>query len=161
MKIKQYNEPNTVYIWTDGSCNNNTKLNGGYGIVLKYKEHIKKTFGGQYIGSTSARMELRGAVEALKLITNKKFRVMLYCDNQYTVNSVAKGWLQNWEMQNWAGRTNKDLLQELLQEVRKFPESYVQFIWVKGHNGNLFNEICDHLASQGAKSKTIINDEQL
>lgn len=31
-----------IHIWTDGSCNNKTKANGGFGIVLIYGENIKE-----------------------------------------------------------------------------------------------------------------------
>lgn len=151
----------TVYIWTDGSCNNKTHAAGGYGILLRYKQNEKTIIGGSYYNTTSARMEIRGAISALRAIIDKKKKIKLHCDNIYVVKSVSEEWLLNWELQGWSGRKNKDLLQELLIEVRKFPVGYVEFIHVKGHSGQRENEICDKLAAQGGKLIELFNDQIL
>ena len=157
----------TIYIWTDGSCNNKTKRNGAYGIVMKYKEHEKLVSGGQFINSTSARCELHGALNALRLVIDKTKRVELYCDNQYVTKSVSENWLIKWESELWLTgqgednlkyRTNHDLLKQLLAEIRKFPAGFVKFIHLKGHNGDINNEIADRLAAEGGKSEKIIDD---
>ncbi len=151
---------NLIEIYTDGSCNNKTKTNGGYGIILKcgqLEKHISK---GQYINTTSARMEIKSAVEALKFIISKEiYKVKLYTDNQYLCYSISKEWALNWEKEGWIGRKNSDLLKELLIEIRKFPKNHVEFHWIKGHNNHRENEICDQLAAKGAKFTLIIDDK--
>ena len=157
----------TIYIWTDGSCHNASKRRGGYGIVMKYKEHEKLVSGGQYINTTSARMEITGALHALRLVTDKSKKVVLYCDNQYVVKAIDERWAIKWESELWLTgqgednlkyRINHDLWKQMLIEVRKFPEVYVKFVWCKGHDGQVENEICDRLAAQGGESDNIIND---
>ncbi len=66
-----------VIIYTDGSCNNRTHNNGGYGIVLLYGEYKKEISFGQYINSTSARCELYAVLNGLNygLIINTLLEV--------------------------------------------------------------------------------------
>lgn len=150
-----------IHVYTDGSCNNKSKQAGGCGIVLKYGEFEKHVSLGQFSNTTSARMEIRGALEALRLITNKNIPVMLYCDNKYVVNAIAMKWAERWESEYWlvngANRVNYDLWIQVLKEIRKFTKS-VEFVWIKGHNGNHYNEICDRLAALGGKSLDITDD---
>lgn len=150
----------TVHIWTDGSGNNRTHNNCGYGIVLKYKEHERYISGGQYINSTTARAEIYGALYALKAITDKTKRIHLYCDNEYVVKSWKEQWVLNWERESWIGRKNNDLWKQVLTEIRKFPEGYVVFEWCKGHQkDNVYNNLADKLAGIGAKFETLIDDK--
>ena len=157
-----------ITIYTDGS-GDNKKKDGGFGIVLIYKEEEVYYQSDKYINTSSARMEIRGALKALQLIENKKLPVELYCDNQYVVNSIAKGWAYKWESEKWRDsasnfpntkRKNHDLFIQLLAEIRKF-KKMPQFIWVKGHNGHEHNEICDILAGEARKSDIIIDDSIL
>lgn len=166
-----------IKIFTDGS-GDNRKRDGGFGIVLIYKEEEVYYQSDKYTNTSSARMEIRGALKALQLIEIKSLPVTLYCDNQYVVNSIAKGWAYKWESENWKGeyepgerqvfniwktlgkRTNYDLWIQVLAEIRKFKHK-PQFKWVKGHNGHEYNEICDILAGEARKSDIIIDDSIL
>jgi ribonuclease HI len=149
-----------IQIFTDGSCNNHTHNNGGCGIVLKYGEHEKHIALGQFISTTSARMEIRAVLEALRLITNKTIPIKLYCDNEYVVKSINEKWVYKWENEYWINkvgmRVNHDLWKQVLVELRSLDN--ITFIWVKGHNGNKYNEICDKLANKGAHSNVMIDD---
>jgi ribonuclease HI len=149
------NQDEIVYAYCDASGNNKTKKNGGIGIVLKYKGYTKEVCLGQYIGRTTAYMEVKGVLETLRLITDKTKRVNLYCDNQYCMYSVSKEWVYTWEMQNWIKRKNAELWKSILIEIRKWPKGYVQFYWIKGHNEHYENELCDRLAAIGAKQEII------
>lgn len=144
---------NIICIYTDGSCNNKTKNNGGYGVILMWGGHIKEISGGQYIDSTSSRMEIRGVIEAMKAIKDKSKRLRIYCDNKYVCRSWELGWAERWEKENWEDRANKDLWKEFLFEVRKFAVGSVELIWIKGHNGNKWNDRADELARIGSKMK--------
>ena len=154
-----------IKIFTDGS-GDNRKRDGGFGIVLIYKEEEVYYQSDKYTNTSSARMEIRGVLKALQLVENKSLPVALYCDNQYVVNSIAKGWAYKWESEDWidgksnfpgSKRKNWDLFVQLLAEIRKF-KRMPQFKWVKGHNGHEHNEICDILAGEARKSDIIIDD---
>lgn len=159
---------NHITVYTDGS-GDNAKKNGGFGVVLIYKGKETYYQSDQYINTTSVRQEIRGALKALQLITNKNLPVTLYCDNEYTVNSITKGWAYKWESEDWVDkasnfpgtkRKNYDLWIQVLEEIRKFTNT-VEFVWVRGHNGNYYNEICDILAGEARKSEVIIDDSIL
>lgn len=141
----------------DGSCYNKTKSKGGAGVViLTGKGRGERHSFGQYRKCTSAQMEIKAVLEALKLVTDKSSVVTIYCDNQYVVNSIAKGWVFKWEAENWVSRSNSELWKQVLQELSLF-KHYVTILWIRGHNGNKWNEVADRLANQGAKCETIIN----
>lgn len=147
-----------IEIWCDGSCNNKTKSNGGVGIVIKRGDDIKLIKEGQFINATSARMEIYGLFLALKSVKDKSEKVIIFCDNQYVVNSIAKEWVFVWECEEWRNRTNADLWKLVLKEYRKFKQGNVVVRWVKGHNGNVYNELADDLAKKAARRKSIIED---
>ena len=153
-----------ITIYTDGSCRNKDGMHGGYGIVLIYKSHQKHIQSDQYIHTTSARMEIRGVLEALRSITNKNIPIHLYCDNMYCVNAWRERWVTKWELDGWMNggkeRVNSDLWKLVLKEIRMFKDHHnnVVFEHVKGHSGNKYNHICDRLAAKGGQSEIIIKD---
>ena len=54
--------------------------------------------GGQFFNTTSAQMELMGALAALEHLSDYAKdidKLVLYCDNQYVVNCFAEGWIFN------------------------------------------------------------------
>lgn len=153
-------DKNLIEVWTDGSCYNKMHNAGGYGIVLKWNGYIKKVSGGSYINTTSSRMEIKAVIESFKQITNKQLKLKIHVDNQYVVNSWERGWVLNWEKNKFVNRKNSDLWIEFLKEIRKFNINNISLVWVRGHNGNKYNEIADRLAKDGGAKKTIIKDKK-
>ena len=138
-----------VVIYTDGACSGNPGP-GGWGSILMYKGNKKEIFGNKE-NTTNNVMELTAVIEGLKLL---KFpcEVDLYSDSAYVVNAFDKGWIYGW-LNNWVNSSkepvkNKELWQELynLTKVHK-----VNFIKVKGHADNEFNNRCDELARNAIK----------
>ena len=134
-----------VVIYTDGACSGNPGP-GGWGAILMYKG-VKKEISGGNKQTTNNIMELTAVIEGLKML---KFpcEVDLYSDSAYVVNAFEQKWLDNWLKKNWKtasgdGVKNKELWQELyaLTQTHK-----VNFIKVKGHSDNEYNNRCDELA---------------
>ena len=74
--------------------------------------------------------------------------VNLYTDSAYVCNAIKEGWLQNWLLNNWKNSQkkavlNKELWLELIDLLDKHK---VNFIKVKGHSDNKYNNLCDELA---------------
>ena len=95
-------------------------------------------------------MELTAVIEALKLLKHP-CKVDIYSDSSYVVNAFLQGWIYNWIKKSWKTASgdpvkNKELWQELY-ELTKIHE--VNFIKVKGHSDNEFNNRCDELARMG------------
>jgi ribonuclease HI len=131
-----------IYIYTDGACSCNPGP-GGYASIIKQGNYIKEIVGGN-VRTTNNRMELLGAIVALEDLKNKNIPVVLISDSKYVVDAVNKKWLDSWIKNNFKKRLNKDLWIRFSEVYTKFPK--IQFIWIKGHNGNLYNERCDKLA---------------
>ena len=145
--------PPEITIYTDGACSGNPGP-GGYGVVLMSGPHRKEKSEG-YRLTTNNRMELLAAIVALESLTIQGSDVRLYTDSQYLVNAVNKGWLFSWEKKNFAKKKNPDLWIRFLKSFRKHN---VRLIWVKGHNENKENELCDQLAVAASKKKTLLED---
>ena len=134
-----------VEIFSDGACSGNPGP-GGYGVILRFGEHIKELSGGEH-ETTNNRMELTGVIKGLDAL-KEPCEVTLTTDSKYVVDSVTKGWVYGWKSKGWKKSDGKpalnvDLWEQLLPLLQKHT---VNFVWVKGHAGHPENERCDKLA---------------
>lgn len=135
-----------VTIYTDGACSGNPG-NGGYGAVLMYNGHQKEISGGEP-NTTNNRMELLAAIKALELL-KEPCRVDLYSDSAYMVNAFNQNWIDAWLKNNFHGADKKEVKnQDLWKQLIGLTNTHdVNFIKVKGHADNEFNNRCDFLAT--------------
>ena len=98
-------------------------------------------------------MELIAVIEALKSLKTSS-RVKIYSDSQYVVDAFNKHWLENWKRRGWKNSSNKIVQnKDLWQELDKLVEMHnVEFIKVKGHSDNYYNNLCDELASNATQN---------
>lgn len=129
-----------VTIYTDGSCRDGM---GGWAAVLRYYNQQLNICGSD-INTTNNRMEISAVINALSRL-NTKCEVHLYSDSKYVLDGL--NWCHNWSKNNWRTTTgpvvNLDLWQVLFQLAS---EHKIHKHWVKGHNGDEYNEACDTLA---------------
>lgn len=135
-----------VEIYTDGACSGNPGP-GGWGAILVFEGREKELSGGEAV-TTNNRMELSGAIEALRAL-KEPCRVTLTSDSKYLVDAVTKGWAKKWKSNGWrkpdkSPALNPDLWDTLLSLLERHE---VTFVWVKGHAGHPYNERCDRLAT--------------
>ena len=136
-----------IEIYTDGACRGNPGA-GGWGVYLLYKNEKKEFYGGK-LNTTNNQMELTAAIEGLKVL-KEPCKVKLYTDSKYVMDGI-NSWIANWKKNNWKTASkkdvkNKDLWSELDAETCKHE---IEWIWVKGHSGNIGNEKADALANMG------------
>ncbi len=143
-----------ITIYTDGASQGNPGP-GGYGAVMKFKQHRKELAQGFRL-TTNNRMELLAVIVALEAIKEPGYEVTVYSDSKYVVDAVEKKWLWGWAKKNFAKTKNPDLWRRFLAI---YPKHRVKFQWVKGHAGNTENERCDQLAVQAALGKNLLVDE--
>ena len=146
-----------VQLFSDGACSGNPGP-GGYGVILKYNEHIKE-FSAGYKSTTNNRMELMAIIVGLKSL-KEKCQVDVYSDSKYIVDAVNEGWAERWRSNNWQRNKkekakNIDLWIKLLDLLDKHK---VSMSWVKGHAGHPENERCDKLAVAAAGSPTLVDE---
>lgn len=134
-----------IIIYTDGACSGNPGP-GGWGAILMYKGAKKEISGGMK-DATNNIMEITAVIEALKCLKVDS-EVKVYSDSAYVVNAFLQGWIYNWIKKGWKTASgenvkNKELWQELYSLTQKHK---VEFIKVKGHADNEFNNRCDEMA---------------
>ena len=140
-----------VTLYTDGACSGNPGV-GGWGAVLMFKGHEKRLSGAED-NTTNNRMELFAVISGLECL-KEPCEVTVYSDSAYTVNGFSNGWVYSWEKSDWKKADNKpvqnvDLWQRLLELTRVHK---VEFVKVKGHADNEYNNICDKLATAAVKN---------
>ena len=133
-----------VTIYTDGACSGNPGP-GGWGAILMYNGKKAELSGGERT-TTNNRMELLGVISALGAL-NQPCKVTLYTDSKYVCDAINKGWLRSWIKAGWKRKTGAVKNIELWQKLLPLLEYHeVEFVWVKGHAENEFNNRCDKLA---------------
>lgn len=135
-----------ISIYTDGGCWPNPGP-GGWGVVLIHPKQTKELSGGEY-ETTNNRMELTAAIEALRALKTP-CKIDLYTDSQYLQMGITE-WIVIWIAKNWRKVKNVDLWKDLHVLVSHHD---ITWHWVRGHNGNKWNERADQLATE-ARLKT-------
>lgn len=151
-----------VEVYSDGSALGNPGP-GGYGTVLRYvapdgQEHIREYSQG-YKNTTNNRMELMGAIVGFEALT-KPCDVTFTSDSKYVTEAFNEKWIDYWMTHDFVKKDKKPVKnRELWERLLKAIEPHnVTFNWVKGHNGHLYNERCDKLATEAATGENLLDD---
>lgn len=140
-----------VEIYTDGACKGNPGP-GGWGAWLKWGNHEKELFGGE-AETTNNRMELTAVIEALASL-KRGCRVRLHTDSRYVHDGIST-WIHDWKRRGWRTADKKQVknvdLWQRLDEVAGNHE--IEWVWVRGHDGNPGNERADELANRGVAAE--------
>jgi ribonuclease HI len=140
-----------VELITDGACSGNPGP-GGWAAILKFNHHRKEIWGAEK-ETTNNRMELKAAIEGLKLL-KEPCEVHLTTDSEYVLKGITQ-WITGWKKNNWRSASkqpvkNQDLWQELDAQVSRHE---VKWTWTKGHADHGDNNRCDELAVQASKTQ--------
>lgn len=121
--------------YTDGSCDNLSKERAGGSayIILKDGEIAKMKNHGQ-LNTSNNRMELLAIISAVNACPDGAF-IDIYTDSQYCILVLSK---------SYKPKKNPDLYELYKKCVAHV--GGVRFHWVKGHDGNTYNELADQLA---------------
>ena len=145
-----------IELYTDGACRGNPGM-GAYAYVILLKNNngdviVETSNSKAYPDTTNNKMELLAVISGLKNIIELNVNtksINVFTDSQYIVNAFNKYWIDNW-LKNDFRRNKKDevknidLWENLISLLKNF--NYT-FIWVKGHAGNKYNEMCDKLCN--------------
>jgi ribonuclease HI len=144
---------NEITIYTDGASSGNPGP-GGYGIVLISGKHRLEKSEGFRI-TTNNRMELLAVIAGLEALKKPGSNVVVYTDSKYVADAVEKGWIFQWESKAFKKKKNPDLWIRFLKIFRKHN---VRFVWIKGHNSNPENELCDRMAVAASRKNDLSED---
>ena len=135
-------------IYTDGGCAKNPGGVGAYGVVMidnetgefcEYSEAFPET--------TNNRMEVMAVIAAMEKMTPGQSAI-IHSDSQYVINCWSGAWQK---------KKNKDLWSRMKKAGRG---KKIEMVWVKGHDGDTYNERCDDLATE-AMQKLLGTDTTL
>jgi len=143
-----------IVIYTDGAAKGNPGP-GGYGVVMKFKNHRKELSQG-YRKTTNNRMELLAVIVALEALKENKYPVTIYSDSKYVVEPIKQGWLWDWQKKGFKKKKNADLWRRFIPLYKKFKP---KLKWLKGHAGDPENERCDQLAITSAEGSNLLIDK--
>lgn len=135
-----------VKIYTDGACKPNPGP-GGWAAILLHPGQKPIELVGSEEQTTSNRMELTAAFEALKALSGRH-QVHLYTDSRYVQKGMTQ-WLSIWERRNWQTSEqtevkNQDLWRALAEKLK---EHAVSWHYIRGHVGSRWNMRADKLAT--------------
>lgn len=134
-----------VDIYTDGACKGNPGP-GGWAAILLCNHH-SKIISGCDPDTTNNKMELQAVISGLAALT-RPCEVTIYTDSQYISNAINLGWLNHWKSGGWHTASGKHVKNvEYWKSLLELLDIHqVEFVWVKGHAGNVYNEQCDTIA---------------
>jgi ribonuclease HI len=148
-------------IYCDGSTRGNGKENavGAWAYVIINPQYNSMSFADVQAvkDTTNQRMELCAAIEAITKV--QEFlgpfdTVKIYTDSAYLHNCYTQKWYRNWQMNGWKNAKKQPVANQDLWEmlIDYFESPTYEFIKVKGHADNMWNNYVDDLA-QNASSK--------
>jgi ribonuclease HI len=135
-------------VYTDGACSGNPGPGGWAWAVADGRQGS-----GGDPATTNQRMEIRAALEAVRALSDSPLVVV--SDSTYVVNCFRDGWWEGWLARGWRNSAkqpvaNRDLWEPLVELYRKRGD--VSFQWVKGHSGDVMNDLVDRLAVAAGQS---------
>jgi ribonuclease HI len=146
----------TISMHTDGACKGNQFSNaiGGWAYIIK-KGAEEWSNNGAKKNTTNNQMELTALLKGLEFFNENSIgnELIVYSDSAYIVNCFNQKWYAKWERNGWIASKNpvknKELWIAILKEHRKVKK--IQYVHVKGHSGNEYNEKVDVLANEAIK----------
>ncbi len=137
-------------IFSDGACSGNPGPGGWAYIILDGEtEKVLHEASGYEKISTNNRMELMGPIEALKYLDGLKSPLIITTDSLYVLEGITK-WIYSWLRNDWKKGTvkNIELWRELFNLTKRFT---IEWLWVKGHSDNVYNNLVDKKARDAIK----------
>lgn len=159
-----------IEIFTDGSCKGNPGPGGWCAIFLEQnsdrnsKKIFQKPFKvlkGRADDTTNNRMEMTAVIEALRYLDHgrkavaggtpsetgsrqkqqqklSRAQITLFSDSNLIIQTLLQGWKRKANLDLW-------------EELDCFNEELeVEYVWVKGHAKNHWNNECDKIAQKEA-----------
>lgn len=100
------------------------------------------------IATTNNRMEMRAVMLGLDQVEPGS-EIHLYSDSQYTLNCLSGV---------WGRKKNADLWRKMDRIISGYS---VETTWVRGHNGNEYNEMCDSMCTEAMQHPTLTDQGYL
>lgn len=144
--LERYRSGPASGVFTDGSCSGNPGP-GGWGAVRVREGRVVDERLGDDPDTTNNRMEFEAVIAGLEMIGAGEAETV-YSDSRLVVQTLNE-WAAGWARRGWKRRTgpvkNLDLVQRAYALKQERPR--VRIEWIAAHNGALWNEYADALAT--------------
>jgi len=136
-----------IIYYTDGSCSPNPGP-GGFSVIRDMKPAVM----GSEKESTNIRMEGMALVAAMKDADGKQCQI--YTDSEFWINVITK-WAPGWEEKGWTKKGGIKNLDIVKRAYETYNNSKAELIWVRGHEGDVGNEMADEWANKARKGEKL------
>lgn len=140
-----------VIAYTDGSAHPNPGK-GGFGVVFVDENgNVLEEYSKSCEYTTNNTEELKAIVFAASYAALRGEAANIYSDSAYAINCLST-WMYSWKDNGWTKSngdaiSNLDLIKAYYYLVEELGIS-IMLHKVKGHNGNIYNEMADSLATK-------------
>lgn len=125
-------------VYTDGAYSQMHDEGAFAYVICNSNNEVVKRGAWKIKSETNNRAELKAIIAAIHHLPDDARNVKVVSDSQYALNTLFAGWARN---------ANKDLF-ESFEKVMSSKDISIDHEWVKGHNGNLYNEMCDDMCNR-------------
>lgn len=157
--------PTEFRIYCDGACSGNPGPGGAAYHITQKEAGVIAMKGVHYPDTTNNRMELQALILALREtaqvpgFADSGTKYLICSDSKYLLDG-CKDWLPNWVRRDWkkADRKpveNKDLWVQIYDELVARYSTEITYQWVKGHDVDEINALCDQMAVAASKQEAL------
>jgi ribonuclease HI len=149
-RVSERQNDGVITVSTDGSC----LRNPGGAIGWAWANHDGTHASGAVAAGTNQIAELMAVLEAITAHPGDE-PLCIEADSQYAIK-CASLWVHSWRRKGWRTASgspvqNLELVQGIERAIAARPGP-VTFVWVRGHQGDRFNERADELAGIAARA---------
>ena len=126
-------------IYTDGAYSKSKDLGAFVFIIVDENENEVCRMGHVTPSETNNRQELKAIIAAVSKLPDDARKVRIISDSMYALNTLSGECIR---------RANHDLFKLWEKTKRKKAVVELEFLWVKGHSGDYYNELCDELCNE-------------
>ena len=127
-------------VYSDGGYSMKHNVGAFAFVIVNSKEEVVCRYAKKIENETNNRAELKGMIAGLHCLPKDAKYVQVISDSQYALNTCSGKWSRN---------ANEDLF-PIHDKIVSERDLVVEYKWVKGHNGNLFNEMCDEMCNRAS-----------
>lgn len=158
--MQRVNGPVVIEVYTDGSSSKNGKpdcIAGWAFVIPDFHGKMIVRYGYLPEGSSNNKGEIIGVLKACEMFSKQDyFLPVIHSDSRYVINSCNE-WRKDWANSNYEGVKNINLLKPLFDFIDTSRNKPI-LKWVKGHAGNVGNELADKYCGMG-KRQEIVNQK--
>ncbi len=153
-------QPNRIRVYVDGSSDNHRTLTGGWAAVILVPGERAKTISGFIKPPTNNQVaELTAAVMGLEYVRERRLggQCEVISDSMYVIRGITM-FEATWRLNGWITTNDESVKhQELWKRLMKLDNENVIWKHIRGHHGNVFNEMADHAAGLARTNRLIKN----